>query len=92
MMNYKKANSMNQEKSKIQDRNKSELTRLLGVNLRNWRTKLDLTQEVVAKIIGISRPAYVQIENGNRELYVTELSRLVQVLKIEIYKLFEFNT
>lgn len=91
-MNYKKANSMNQEKSKTQDRNKSELTRLLGVNLRNWRTKLDLTQEVVAKIIGISRPAYVQIENGNRELYVTELSRLVQVFKIEIYKLFEFNT
>lgn len=42
--------------------------------LRKSREALHLTQEFVAKVIGLSRTAVVQIENGNRRLSADELA------------------
>jgi len=42
--------------------------------LRESREALHLTQDYVAKVLGIPRTAIVQIENGNRRVSVDELA------------------
>lgn len=44
--------------------------------LKKARTDLKLTQEYVAKYLGVTRTAIVQIENGNRKISSDELNKL----------------
>ncbi len=48
----------------------------LGQRLRQARLACGLTQEAVARRIGLSRPAIAQIEGGNRSVSSLELDRL----------------
>lgn len=43
--------------------------------LKESREMLHLIQDYVAKVIGISRTAIVQIENGNRKVSTDELAK-----------------
>jgi transcriptional regulator with XRE-family HTH domain len=52
----------------------------IGQRIKNLRKAKAMLQEDVAKSIGISRPSYTQIEQGNRGIDVMELQRLSQIL------------
>lgn len=48
-------------------------------HLRQLRTKRSISQEQLAEEIGVSRPTYLQVEKGGRELTVTEAQKLAEV-------------
>ena len=47
------------------------------------RKKNDLTQEFLANKLGISRPTYCQIENGERDVTVNEAKKLADIFGIQ---------
>ena len=51
--------------------------------LRELRSKSDLSQDFVAKFLGISRPTYIQIEQGKRELTITEAKKLASLFGLK---------
>src|SRR3989338_314729 len=53
-----------------------------GKFIQQQRAKHDMTQEYVAYALKISRPTYVQIEQGERDLTVTEAKKLAAVFDI----------
>jgi transcriptional regulator with XRE-family HTH domain len=52
---------------------------MLGKFIRQQRIKRKLTQEQLASELDISRPTYVQIERGERELTVSEARNLAAI-------------
>lgn len=52
----------------------------IGQRLLQLRKSKQLSQEDLAKMIGISRPSLTQIELGNRSLNIMELQKFAQVL------------
>ena len=44
--------------------------------MRELRTQLHLSQEYVAKYLGINRATFTQMENGNRKVTADDLSKL----------------
>jgi len=55
---------------------------MLGKFILEQRKKLNLTQEYLASTLKISRPTYVQIEQGERDLTITEAKKLAEVFDI----------
>lgn len=55
---------------------------MLGKFILEQRKKHNLTQEFLASKIGISRPTYVQIEQGERDLTITEARKLSDIFGI----------
>ena len=45
-------------------------------NLRRVRTERGLSQEEVAQAIGVSRPTYIKIEAGKKELTVSQVEEI----------------
>lgn len=58
--------------------------REFGARLRSWRRGADLTQEKVAKSIGISIPAFGRAENGLNYLAPENLSKLNEIYGLNI--------
>ena len=50
--------------------------------IRKKRTELGLSQAYLAKKLGISRPTYILVEKGSRELTLKELKRLESILNL----------
>ncbi|MBI5375079.1 MAG: DUF4065 domain-containing protein [Candidatus Schekmanbacteria bacterium] len=50
--------------------------------IQQLRKKRNLTQENLASLLGISRPTYIQIERGDRELTVSEAKKLADLFGI----------
>ena len=50
---------------------------------------MEFSQEEMAKKLGISRPTYLQIENGERELTITEAATLAEIFGISFYDFLE---
>ena len=48
----------------------------LGKFIQEQRLKREMTQEHLATVLGVSRPTYLQIEHGKRELTVSEAGKL----------------
>ncbi len=44
--------------------------------IKELRTKMHLSQDYVAKYLGISRSSYTQMENGNRKVLADEVAQL----------------
>ncbi|MDI6850199.1 MAG: DUF4065 domain-containing protein [Candidatus Saccharicenans sp.] len=59
--------------------------------IKELRLKNNLSQEYVAKFLGISRPTYIQIEQGTRELSLTEAKKLAGLFGLTLEQLFEAN-
>ena len=51
---------------------------MLAINerIKDMRRRLHLSQEYVAKQLGVSRSTFTQMENGNRKILAEELSKL----------------
>ena len=49
---------------------------MLSKFIQQQRLKREMTQEHLAAVLGVSRPTYLQIEHGNRELTVSEAGKL----------------
>lgn len=54
----------------------------LGEKIRKLREENGLTQEELARKLGIPRPSVSQIESGRREVTATELQKLSRILEI----------
>ena len=48
----------------------------LNEKIKELRTKLQLSQDYVARYLGINRSTYTQIENGKRRILAEELAKL----------------
>ncbi len=55
---------------------------MLSKFIQQLRKKNNLTQEFLASELGISRPTYIQIEQGKRELTITEARKLAEIFGI----------
>lgn len=55
---------------------------MLGKFILEQRKKNNLTQEFLASKIGVSRPTYFQIEQGERDLTITEARKLSDIFGI----------
>lgn len=55
---------------------------MLSKFVQKLRKKHNLTQEFLAFELGISRPTYVQIEQGERDLTITEAEKLASIFGI----------
>jgi len=54
----------------------------IGQNIKRLREKAGLTQEDLARILGISRPAVTSIETGRRRVAADELVRLAKAIRV----------
>ena len=55
---------------------------MLSKFIQQLRNKNNLTQEFLASQIGVSRPTYMQIEQGERDLTITEAQKLADIFGI----------
>ncbi len=55
---------------------------MLSKFIQQLRKKNNLTQEFLATELGISRPTYAQIEQGERDLTITEARKLAEIFDI----------
>ncbi len=62
---------------------------MLAKFIQEQRKKHNLTQEFLASKIGVSRPTYMQIESGERDLTITEAKKLAQVFDISFESFLE---
>lgn len=53
-------------------------------HIKLLRGSRSFSQEYVADIIGVSRPTYVQIEKGERELTISEVKKLATLYEMDI--------
>jgi len=56
----------------------------LGSFIKQQRTKRKITQEHLANELGISRPTYLQIERGERELTISEAQKLAAIFDLSL--------
>lgn len=57
---------------------------MMGINerIKNFRNQLHLSQEYVAKFLGINRASYTQMENGKRKITAEDVSRLSELFGV----------
>lgn len=68
------------------------MNRKISEYIKLTREDLNLTQEYVADKIDVSRPTYVQIEKGERELTVSEAQDLADLFHISMGELLSAKT
>ena len=59
----------------------------IGEKIRELRTTRGISQQRLAELLGVSRPAISQIENGERKVSVDELDRLAKIFNISVNSL-----
>lgn len=57
---------------------------MLSQFIQDQRKKRNLTQEFVASCVGVSRPTYVQIEQSDREITITEAKKLADLFEMSL--------
>lgn len=62
---------------------------MLGKFIKQQRNKGNMTQEYLASKLGVSRPTYMQIERGERELTISEAKKLATIFGISIANFLE---
>lgn len=60
----------------------------MKINLKQLREKENISQEYMAKQLGVSRPTYVQIEKGEKELTISQMRKLVELFGSDLKKIF----
>ena len=61
-------------------------------NIAMVRRMRGLSQAIVAQAIGVSRPKYIEIEKGSKELTISQMEKLLQVLDVEFEDLIGIDT
>jgi len=59
----------------------------IGTRIKELRTKKGISQQGLAELLGVSRPAISQIENGGRRVSADELDRLAKIFNISVNSL-----
>jgi transcriptional regulator with XRE-family HTH domain len=62
---------------------------MLNKFIKKQRLERNITQEYLASELNISRPTYMQIENGNREITVSEAKKLASIFNIPLVDFLE---
>lgn len=62
---------------------------MLNKFIKKQRIKKDFSQEYLASQLDISRPTYMQIENGNREITVSEAKKLASIFDLPLVDFLE---
>ena len=62
---------------------------MIAEKIKKLRTDAGLSQEELARLIGISRPTLSQIELGERELKADEISRFAEIFEMPTAEFFE---
>ena len=57
---------------------------MLSKFIHRQRTSHNFTQEYLASKLGMSRPTYMQIENGKRELTISEAKKLAEIFDMTL--------
>ncbi len=57
---------------------------MLSVFIQQLRKRRNLTQEFLASSLSISRPTYMQIEAGERDLTITEAKKLAKIFEVSL--------
>ena len=57
---------------------------MLSKFIQQLRKKHNFSQEFLASKIGVSRPTYMQIEHGERDLTITEAKKLADIFDISL--------
>lgn len=67
----------------------SDLAKIVGQRIRNYRTQLGLSQEKLAELSGC-HPTYIgQLERGEKNATSESIDKVASSLKISLSKLFE---
>ena len=67
----------------------SEMAKTVGQRIRNYRTKLGLSQEKLAELSGC-HPTYIgQLERGEKNATIESIERISTSLNVPLSKLFE---
>ena len=67
----------------------SDITKILGQRIRNYRTAKGLSQEKLAELSGC-HPAYIgQIERGEKNATIESIEKISSALDVSLSKLFE---
>ena len=67
----------------------SDTDRLLGSRLKELRERAGLSQERLAEILQVSRPAVSQMEKGERRIHADELRLLAETFDISVDRLLD---
>ena len=67
----------------------SDLAKIIGQRIRNYRMQLGLSQEKLAELAGC-HPTYIgQLERGEKNATLESIDKVASSLKISLSKLFE---
>ena len=67
----------------------SNLSKIIGLRIRNYRTQLNLSQEKLAELAGC-HPTYIgQLERGEKNATLESIEKIAVSLNITLSKLFE---
>ena len=64
---------------------------MLAQFIQQQRKKRDFSQEYMADALGISRPTYMQIELGERDITITEANKLAEIFGMTLEDFLAFN-
>ena len=53
-------------------------------NIKILRKRSNFSQEYMARELGMSRPIYMQIEHGKRDITITEAKKLAAIFSISL--------
>ncbi|MFC1976416.1 helix-turn-helix domain-containing protein [Chloroflexota bacterium] len=62
--------------------------KILGKNIKYYRTQLDLTQEELANLSGVNRSHLAGIETGSLNPSIKTVGKLAEALNISVADLF----
>jgi len=54
----------------------------LGIRVKNFRERLEISQEELARLLGVARPTISQMENGERKISAEEIPKLSKIFNV----------
>ncbi|MGA2534021.1 MAG: type II toxin-antitoxin system antitoxin SocA domain-containing protein [Candidatus Aminicenantales bacterium] len=63
----------------------------LGLRIKKYRESRELSQEVLARLLGVSRPTMSLIENGQRKVSAEDIRTLSELFGVSVEALFDEN-
>ena len=67
----------------------SDITKILGQRIRNYRTAKGLSQEKLAELSGCHHTYIGQIERGEKNATIESIAKIATALNVSLSKLFE---
>lgn len=69
-------------------RDRMDIVKVFGTNLKKYRTELGVSQEKFAEMCGLHRTYISDVERFQRSIALDNVQRIADALRIETYKLF----